>query len=152
MSGRAVQWTRGVLRRKADAMEFSVTCPNDGPIEVGLEAISTIIFRGFETVTVIFVCPRCGAEIQVGLQIPDIFITAVEVEPSEMPFALDDDLIDAFQPFARHLEHTERAERSRVIGPVEQRRIDGYCEYFRRQLATVDDVDEVLAEIDDRPR
>jgi hypothetical protein len=132
--------------RKADAMEFSVTCPNDGPIEVGLESISTIIFRGFESVTVIFVCPRCGAEIQVSVQIPDIFITAVEVEPTEAPFAFDDDLVESFQPFVR------RIERPRILSPDEEHRIDGYCEYFRRQLAKVADVDAVLAEIDDRPR
>lgn len=129
-------------------MDFSVTCPNDGPIEVGLDAISTIIFRGFESVTIIFVCPRCGGEIQVSVQIPDLFITAVEVEPSEMPFVLDDELVESFQPFVRRIERAQ----VRPPGPAEQRRIDGYCEYFRRQLADVDDVDAVLAEIDSRPR
>jgi hypothetical protein len=124
-------------------MEFSVICPNDGPIEVGLDSISTIIFRGFESVIIIFVCPRCGSEIQVSLQIPDMFIAAVEVEPNDGPFTFDDDTLDWYQPTLRRFVQPP--------SPREERRIDGYCEYFRRQLASVDDVDAVLAEIDSKP-
>ncbi len=126
-------------------MDFSVICPNDGPVEVGLEAISTIIFRGLESIVVVFACPRCGAEIQVSVQIPDVFIAAVDPDEVELPLSGDAELIE-YQPFARRLEVVAPPS------PVEQRRIDRYCEYFRRQLASTGDVDAILAEIDSRQR
>lgn len=125
-------------------MDFQVICPNDGPVEVGLESISTIILRGFESVIIIFVCPRCGSEINVALQLPDLFVAAVELD-ADGPMAFDDDLFD-YTPFAR------RTERIEPPSPGEQRRIERYCEYFRRQLASADDVDAALAEIDSRPK
>ena len=42
-------------------MEFTLICPNDGRVELDLEDISTIIFRGPESVEVVFVCPHCGS-------------------------------------------------------------------------------------------
>lgn len=125
-------------------MDFSVICPNDGPVEVGLESVSTIILRGLESVIVVLVCPRCGSEIQVAIQLPDLFIAAVELEP-DGPFLIDDDAPE-FSPFGRHID------RVKPPSPVEQKRIDRYCEYFRRQLASAGDVDDALAEIDSRPR
>jgi hypothetical protein len=125
-------------------MEFSVICPNDGPVEIGLETISTIIFRGLESVIIIFVCPRCGAEIQVAVQLPDLFVAAVELDTE--PLAIDDDIFDEFPPAY------SRRQRLQPPSPLEQKRIDRYCEYFRRQLADAFDVDDALAEIDSRPR
>ncbi|HEY3317297.1 MAG TPA: hypothetical protein VGK50_02575 [Coriobacteriia bacterium] len=125
-------------------MDFSVICPNDGPVEVGLEGISTIIFRGLESVVIIFVCPRCGSEIHVPVQLPDLFVAAVELDP-EGPFSLDEDIFDISQV-------GRRPERAEPPTPVDPRRIDRYCEYFRRQLASADDVDAALAEIDSKPR
>ncbi len=115
-------------------MDFSVICPNDGPVEVGLESISTIIFRGLESVIIIFVCPRCGTDIQVSIQLPDLFVAAVELD-ADGPLSFDDDVLD-ISPFGR------RPERVDPPSPLEQRRIDRYCEYFRRQLA---DAEEGLA-------
>lgn len=125
-------------------MDFSVICPNDGPVEVGLECVSTIILRGLESVIVILVCPRCGAEIHVSIQLPDLFVAAVELEP-DGPFVIDDEEVPEYAPFGRHLERVAPPT------PVEQRRIDRYCEYFRRQLASAGDVDDALAEIDSKP-
>lgn len=125
-------------------MDFSVICPNDGPVEVGLESVSTIIFRGLESVIVVLVCPRCGTEIHVAIQLPDLFIAAVELD-ADGPFILDDD-VPEFSPFGRRSEHVKPPS------PVDQKRIDRYCEYFRRQLASAGDVDDALAEIDSKPR
>lgn len=124
-------------------MDFSVICPNDGPVEVGLESISTIIFRGLESVVIIFVCPRCGAEIHVAIQLPDLFVAAVELD-ADGPLSFDDDIFD--------ISPLRRPERVEPPTPTEQRRIDRYCEYFRRQLASADDVEAALAEIDSKPR
>jgi hypothetical protein len=126
-------------------MEFSVICPNDGPVEIGLESISTIIFRGLESVIIIFVCPRCGSEIHVGVQLPDLFVAAVELDTE--PLSIDDDIFEEFPP-----PYSRRQQRITPPSPVEQKRIDRYCEYFRRQLADACDVDDALAEIDSRPR
>lgn len=125
-------------------MDFSVICPNDGPVEVGLENVSTIILRGLESVIVILVCPRCGSEIHVAIQLPDLFIAAVELEP-DGPFVIDDDPFD-IPPLGR------RSENAKPPVQVDPKRIDRYCEYFRRQLASAGDVDDALAEIDSKPR
>jgi hypothetical protein len=124
-------------------VDFSVVCPNDGSIEVGLECISTIIFRGFESVVVVFVCPRCGAEIQVSLQIPDLLVAAVELEGADDVLDFDED---------EDVGTVRGQARQRALSAAEQARLERYCEYFRRQLAKVDDVESVLAEIEGRQK
>jgi hypothetical protein len=132
----------GDVLMEAVDMEFSTICPNDGPIEVGLDCISTITFRGFESMTVVFVCPQCGAEIEMRMQIPDLLVAAVEFDAaSDGPMTFD---------AADDMPLTVGEDRTLASG--DQQRLERYCEYFRRQLASVDDVDEVLAEIDSRLR
>ncbi len=126
-------------------MDFSVVCPNDGPIDVGIDCISTIIFRGFESVIVVFVCPRCGTEIQVQLQIPDLLVAAVELEGAGDALDADDDEGEGAVRAAPN-------SRRRSVSAADQQRVERYCEYFRRQLARVDDVDSLLAEIEGNQR
>jgi hypothetical protein len=113
-------------------LEFTVICPNDGPIEVGLDRISTIVFRGFDSISVVFVCPECGAEIQVGLQTPELPYSGGAFERfGDSPFAFEVNDPDTLLP----------APRERTLTSAEQELVERYCEYFRRQLASVDDAD-----------
>ena len=63
-------------------MEFSIVCPNDGTVEVSLEDVSSIVFHGFESVDVVFTCPRCGTEVGMTAKIPNMLITTLDL--SEM--------------------------------------------------------------------
>jgi hypothetical protein len=122
-------------------MEFTITCPIDGPITVSLEDIDTVVLREAERADITFVCPHCGTEILVSAVVPSFLMAAIEALAEEgdstgsafngifdaatEPIAEPDDLVVPDDPVA-----------------------EAYCEYFRRQLAHVDCVEDFLAEID----
>ncbi|MBU4555666.1 MAG: hypothetical protein KJ747_02205 [Actinobacteria bacterium] len=131
-------------------MQFVITCPVDGPIEVSVEDIDTVVLREPEQAEVVFSCPECGAEISVVVRIPSFLMAAIE--------AMASDTDSYVAPLASLVAMAAQAEAARdeaepvVIPPahLEQEdhdRIDCYCEYFRRQLALVDDVQDALREL-----
>ena len=120
-------------------MEFTLMCPNDGQVELGLEDISAIAFRGPESVEVIFVCPQCGTSLRAELKVPNMLMAAIEIAR----LAEGDDIADGDVIAEIRTEFGEtRVERDRVE--------ESYCEYFRRQLAHVECVEDLLSEIDSR--
>ena len=127
-------------------MEFTLICPNDGRMDLGLEDISAVVFRGAESVEVVFECPRCGATLRAALHVPNLMMAAMELarfaeDAGEAPEAHVVEGIanggDQRTPAERR-EAAQRAERERAGEP--------YCEYFRRQLARVECVEDLLAE------
>ena len=128
-------------------MVFTLICPNDGRIDLGLENISAVVFRGEESVEVVFECPRCGTSIRAGLHVPNRMVVAMDLarymeelgDGDPGPDAADDD-IEGPTDDAERRENERRRERERTGEP--------YCEYFRRQLARVECVEDLLAETD----
>jgi hypothetical protein len=120
-------------------MEFSLTCPNDGQVDLGLEDISAIAFRDPESVEVVFVCPKCGIQLRAELRVPNMLMAALEIAR----LAEGDDGVD--------VEVRDGAYAVPVEFRVERERLEeSYCEYFRRQLAHVECVEDLLSEIDSR--
>lgn len=121
-------------------MEFSLMCPNDGQVELGLEDITAVAFRDQENVEVSFVCPQCGQVLRAALRVPNMLAAAMDLaryvegdEPADegdRPFSIQ----------AHSESGAERAERERLE--------ESYCEYFRRQLSHIECVEDLLAEID----
>ena len=123
-------------------MEFMITCPIDGPIEVSLEDVDTVVLREPEQAEVVFRCPECGTEVSVFVRIPSFLLAAIEamaedgggqVAPLAGIVALSADSFEA-EDLAAELDEDDE-------------RIDAYCEYFRRQLADVDSIDDALKEL-----
>lgn len=125
-------------------MEFTLICPTDGRIELGLEDISAVVFSGSDSVQVVFECPHCHASLRAELRVPNLLGAAMELaqyaedmgdqpshEMSSGYFSADDEWGDTAEV---------RAQRER----------DGeaYCEYFRRQLLAVESVDDLLREFE----
>lgn len=130
-------------------MQFVITCPVDGPIEVTVEDIDTVVLREPEEAEVIFACPECGSEISVTVRIPSFLMAAIEA------MAADNDSYVAplASLVAMAAEADARSDREigakpLVVEVAEDERIDAYCEYFRRQLADVADVEDALRELD----
>ena len=123
-------------------MEFTITCPIDGPITVSLEDIDTVVLRDSERADITFVCPHCGTEINVSAVVPSFLMAAIE--------ALAEEGDPTGGPFAGmfHVAEDTRDRSYEVVVPPADPVAEAYCEYFRRQLAHVDCVDDVLAEID----
>ena len=122
-------------------MEFTITCPIDGPVTVSLEDIDTVVLREAERADITFVCPHCGTEITVSAVVPSFLMAAIE--------ALAEDG-DSTGPFSGMFEVTSEidAEEPTVLVAPGDPVAEAYCEYFRRQLAHVDCVEDMLAEID----
>lgn len=121
-------------------MEFEITCPVDGMIQVTLEDIDTVVIREAERADITFVCPECGIEITVTAVVPSFLLAAIEA------LAEEQDGVAQYQGMAV-------VPRADAIGlphawDADDMVVDAYCEYFRRQLAHVGCVDDALAEMD----
>lgn len=120
-------------------MELTLMCPNDGQVDLGLEDISAIAFRDPESVEVVFICPQCGASIRAELKVPNMLMAAIEIAK----LAEGDDATEIESYDGARVESAElRTERERLE--------ESYCEYFRRQLAHIECVEDLLSEIDSR--
>jgi hypothetical protein len=137
-------------------MEFSIWCPSDGTVEVGLEDIDSIIVRSGSDVEVIFVCPVCGERISLAAQVPHALLASLD----EAWVQIDGDeprLITLRREGASAGSEEvdeEHAIEERVLeehdDEATESRIEAYCEYFRRELTDADTVEKVLSEIDAR--
>ena len=131
-------------------MEFVISCPVDGHVEVSLEDIDTVVLREPEQAEVIFSCPECGTRISVAVRIPNFLMTAIET------MARDNDSFVAplasLVALAAEADARQRASNGVRISSTSEadqeddKRIDAYCEYFRRQLAEIDCVGDMLRE------
>lgn len=120
-------------------MEFDITCPVDGTIQVSLEDIDTVVIRDADRADITFVCPECGTEITVTAVVPSFLLAAIEA------LAEDADGVSQYDGMTvvagvRVLGQSDRR--------AEQDITEAYCEYFRRQLAHVDCVEDAVAEMD----
>ena len=126
-------------QREASVVEFSVICPNDGTVEVGLADVTAVVVKGREDVDVVFGCPRCGKQVTVSVRMPRVLLAAIEADQAEL---------------VRWIGAAEGAETDRAPASAppssakETTRIERYCEYFRRQLADAPDVDAMLEQMD----
>lgn len=124
-------------------MEFTITCPIDGPVTVSLEDIDTVVLREAEHADITFVCPQCGSEITVSAVVPSFLMAAIE--------ALAEEGDTTGGPFAGLTGGTNGQPHPMNVPevvPPDDPVAEAYCEYFRRQLAHVECVEDVLAEID----
>jgi hypothetical protein len=123
-------------------MEFTITCPVDGPITVALEDIDTVMLRDSERADITFVCPQCGTEITVTAVVPSFLLAAMEALAEEGD--ISGGPFSGVVEVASDQRTTDPAAESTIDAAV----ADAYCEYFRRQLAHVECVEDALHEID----
>lgn len=121
-------------------MQFVIDCPVDGPVEVSLEDIDTVVLREPEQADIVFTCPSCGTEIGVSVRIPAFLLSAIE--------SLAEETGGYSAPLAGMVAVTVELEGVDTSAEDGQESADAYCEYFRRQLDSVECVDDVLHEID----
>lgn len=122
-------------------MEFTITCPIDGVVEVSLEDIDTVVLREADHADITFVCPHCGTAITVTAVVPSFLLAAIEAlaEDGEAPPGAGFVVIG-----------TAASEGATGTRDIDDPRADAYCEYFRRQLEHVDSVADALDEIDSK--
>lgn len=119
-------------------MDFTVTCPVDGPVAVSLEDVDTVVLREPEQAEIVFHCPECGTEISVTVRIPSFLMAAIE--------AMAEDGGGHIAPLASMMAMAIEIE-DPEIEETDQDRVDSYCEYFHRQLSGVDTAEDILREI-----
>lgn len=121
-------------------MEFTLICPTDGRIELGLEDISAVVFHGSDSVQVVFECPHCHSSIRAEVHVPDVLAAALELSQH----AEDN---TGHRDVSGNTLGEERADDAALRQKREQ---DGeaYCEYFRRQLSRVETAEDLLAEFE----
>jgi hypothetical protein len=128
-------------------MEFTVVCPIDGSVEVGLEDIDNVVLRESDRADITFVCPHCGSEIMVTAIVPAFLLAAMEA------LADDSDAVEVSGLVVVSSEDVAGSEEAEASEPVlviedDDPRLEAYCEYFRRQLGKIESVDDALCEID----
>ena len=163
--------TGRVRPKEASVVEFVIECAVDGPVEVSLEDVDTVVVREPEQADIVFTCPTCGAEVEVTIRIPSFLLSAIESLAEEtggqtLPIAgmvaLSIDIEEADSTTtgaAGSSEETGCGCEGGCPGEVDDccddgradetpERADAYCEYFRRQLEACSCVDDALAQID----
>lgn len=138
-------------------MEFSLICPTDGRVDLSLEDITAVVFRGAESVEIVFECPHCGTSLRAQLQVPNLLAAASEIArhfESVQAANAGNPAADAMNGRAHPHPHEGTADPAEGAEVRSARETAGepYCEYFRRQLASVECVEDVLAEIDAQRR
>ena len=133
---------------KVVVMEFTIMCPVDGSVEVGLEDIESVVLRSPNRADITFVCPHCGTEISVTALVPAFLLSALEAlaenptddEAAKLIFVTD------------HSGEDHAFDDGRDVIDADDPRHDAYCEYFRRQLGSVVSVEDALDEIDSKTK
>ncbi|MDI6693254.1 MAG: hypothetical protein QMD76_08150 [Anaerosomatales bacterium] len=120
-------------------MEFTLICPRDGQIELGMEDISAVVFHGPTSCDIVFICPHCGTALRATVEAPALFQVAMEIARLGEAEARIDLVLD---------ESADDGRPETGDAAVPERVVDAYCEYFRRQLSRVTCVEDLLAEID----
>lgn len=119
-------------------MEFTVNCPIDGSVDVGLEDIDAVVLRESERADITFICPHCGSQIAVSAVVPAFLLSAIQ--------ALAEDGAEA--PQGGGFVVVGSLSEDGGCDVTEDSHADAYCEYFRRQLERITSAEDVLAEID----
>jgi len=125
---------------EAVCMEFTISCPIDGPVEVGLEDIDTVVLREEEHADITFVCPHCGTEITVTAIVPAFLMAAIEALADDPEGSTSEGLVVL----------TGENYRDSASPEANDPRVDAYCEYFRRQLMHIECAEDAIAEIDSK--
>jgi hypothetical protein len=129
-------------------MEFTITCPIDGAVEVGLEDIDTVVLRESDRADITFVCPHCGTEITVSAIVPAFLLAAIEALAEDPESAVADGLVVLSVDMDADAEALDAPVD--VVVDEDDPRYDAYCEYFRRQLRLIESAEDALKEIDSR--
>jgi hypothetical protein len=132
---------------EAVLMEFTIVCPIDGAVEVGLEDIDTVVLRDTDRADITFVCPHCGTEVTVTAIVPTFLLAAIEALADES----DSTSASGMVVISSELTLDGVSEGIEVTGldiESDDPRLEAYCEYFRRQLSAVGCVEDALDEID----
>jgi hypothetical protein len=125
-------------------MEFTITCPIDGSIEVTLEDIDNVVLRESDRADITFVCPHCGTEITVTAIVPTFLLAAIEALAEDPDAAVANGLVVLSSEVGADADETVTVR----VEVEDDARFDAYCEYFRRQLSGVECVEDALEEID----
>jgi hypothetical protein len=128
--------------REARTMEFTIACPNDGSVNVSLEDIDTVVLREPERAEVVFTCPVCGEPITVHVVVPGFLVATIEAMAEE-----GEGFAGAIAGLVELASDQSRVE-IEAVEATDEHVTEAYCEYFRRQLAEVACVEDMLAEID----
>jgi hypothetical protein len=121
-------------------MRLTVWCPVDGAVEVSIDDVTTVIVRSGSDVEVAFTCPVCGAPIAVRAEVPPGLAGLLGDAWGDLQSGHPEAWV-APEPCAM-------AECGWTGDAREARRIEAYVEYFRRELATVDTVESMVAFMD----
>jgi hypothetical protein len=134
-------------------MEFTITCPVDGPIEVSIEDIETVVLRDAERADITFACPECGSRITVTAIVPAFLLAAMEAL-AEDPSApvLNGLVVISGDTEIENADEPAETEADKTVEHVvlDASHVEAYCEYFRRQLDAVGSVEDALKEIDSK--
>lgn len=121
-----------------------VRCPIDGDVEVSLDDVDSVVLGEGDRARVVFTCPVCGESIHIVVMVPGVLMASIEGLADE-----NDDVPSQIAGLVALVSATELEIEGIDTGAHEDDPVaDSYCEYFRRQLAKVTCVEDLLAEID----
>lgn len=136
-------------------MEFTIVCPVDGEMTVGLESVENMVVHEKGRADITFRCPHCGTQITISAAVPAFLISAMEGISKDLGIPMENGRI-VFNAFGQQGEGAGSVPQFVGVDPLadaaQTRELStderAHLEYFRRELDGVRTVDDFLQACD----
>ena len=133
-------------------MKFTILCPVDGEMTVGLENIENMVVHSEGKADITFRCPQCGTHVSVTAPVPPFLVETMQSISRDLGIPLEGgnvvfnniaDLGDETMRFRAGDDQVEYPQyRERKLTAAEQ----SHLEFFRYELDAVSSVSDLLAD------
>lgn len=133
-------------------MRFTILCPVDGEMTVGLEQIENMVVHSEGKADITFRCPKCGAQIAVTAPVPPFLVETMQSISRDLGIPLEggnvvfnnlSELGGRNVPFVVGDDQVDYPEfRERKLTADEQ----SHLEFFRYELDSVESVADLLGD------
>lgn len=132
-------------------MEFTIECPHDGELVVGLDSVENMIVHEEGHADITFRCPHCGTHIVISAPVPAFLISAMEGISRDLGIPIKDGQIvfNALNSDGDPHQVVPQFVAAPVANEVRLREItadeEAHVQFFCHELDTIRTVDEFLA-------
>lgn len=131
-------------------MEFTIECPNDGQLEVGLEDVENMVVRESGEAEIAFCCPKCGAHVVVIAPVPAFLIGAMEGISRELGIDMNEPGV-VFSAVVNQVPGSRKPKEVGHAPAIAEELSDtdsAQVDYFRSQLDGISSVDQFLGQFE----
>lgn len=132
-------------------MEFTIVCPVDGEMSVGMESVENMVVHEEGHAEITFRCPQCGTHVTISAPVPAFLLSTMEAISKDLGIPVEDGKII----FNTIIGPQGTVPNQNLIQPeidFKPRELtasdEAHMSYFRNQLDEIRTVEDFLAQFD----